>query len=83
MNSDITYVVLTVLNSFKRQFSLVSTSVTSALEDFINAMRKKYVNLRFTYLPTHSLVLDVILQQHYKRKFCDKHFTILAGKAFR
>jgi len=46
-------------------------------------MRKKYVNLRFTYLPTHSLVLDVILQQHYKRKFCDKHFTILAGKAFR
>ena len=38
--------VLTVLNSFLRQSSLVFTNVTSAFEVFLNVMH--YINPRFT-----------------------------------
>jgi len=49
-------VVLTVLNSFLRQSSSVSTNVTRALEVFLNDMQ--YINIRFTYLLTfcHDLL---------------------------
>jgi len=44
-------VVLTVLSSFLRQYCLVFTNVTSALEVFFsNVMRN--INPRFTYLLT-------------------------------
>jgi len=48
-SSQIRHVVPTVLNSFLRQSSLVSTNVTSALEVLLNDMR--YINPRLlTYL---------------------------------
>ena len=43
--------VLTVLNSFLGQSSLVSTNVTSTLKVFLNDMC--YINARFTYLPVN------------------------------
>jgi len=46
-------VVLKVLSSFSKQFCLVFTNVTSALEVFLNVMR--YINPRFTYLLTYIL----------------------------
>ena len=45
--------VLKVLSSFSKQFCLVFTNVTSALEVFLNVMR--YINPRFTYLLTYIL----------------------------
>jgi len=49
-SSEIWRVVLTVLNSFLRQSSSVTTNATSAVEVFLNDMR--YMNPRFTYLLT-------------------------------
>ena len=46
-SSEIRRVVLTVLSSLLRQFCLVFTNVTSALEVFLNVMR--YTSLRFNY----------------------------------
>ena len=59
MISEIRRVVLTVLSSFLRQYCLVFTNVTSALEVFLNVMR--YINLRFTYLLTYLLTLIAAL----------------------
>ena len=56
-SSEIRRVVLTVLNSFLRQSSLVSTNVTGALEVFLNDMR--YINPRFTY--NHHSASDLLL----------------------
>jgi len=62
--SEIRRVVLTVLSSFLRQFCLVFTNVTSALEVFLNLMR--YINPRFTYLltycPTKSTIRCTIVK---------------------
>jgi len=47
-----------VLNGFWKQSSLAATSVTSALEVIFNEMR--YINLRFTYLLTYLLIIELI-----------------------
>ena len=51
IQSFIRRVVLIALGSFLRQSSLAFTSVTSALEVFLNGMR--YINPRFTSLLTY------------------------------
>jgi len=55
-NSWIRRVVLIALGSFLRQSSLAFTSVTSALEVFLNGMR--YINPRFTCLLTYLLTMS-------------------------
>ena len=59
-NSEIRRMVLTVLNSFLRQSSLISTNVTSA-EVFLNDMR--YMSPRFTYLLTYKSGRSRIIQR--------------------
>jgi len=58
MSSEIRHMVLTVLNSFLWQSSLVSTNVTSFLEVFLNDMC--YINPRFACL-LYLLILLLLL----------------------
>ena len=82
-NSEIRRVVLTVLSSFLRQSCLVFTSVTSALEVFLNVMR--YINPRFTYLLTYLLTNTLhIGQTSIDQILADFHncFTITFSEKF-